>query len=67
VGAEGTRQPAGDQLRTAGDAAEADRLDNLAKVALGKQMDLQSQIKSAQPTLDSQRQGHLNRGAARIA
>jgi phage shock protein A len=45
-----------DQLRTAGDAAEADRFDNLAKVALGKQMELESQIKTAQATLDSQRE-----------
>lgn len=46
----------GDQLRTAGDAAEADRFDNLAKVALGKQMELESQIKTAQSTVDSQRE-----------
>ena len=44
-----------DQLRVAGDAAEADRFDNLAKVALGKQMELESQIKTAQATVDSQR------------
>jgi phage shock protein A len=54
----------GDQLRTAGDAAEADRFDNLAKVALGKQLDLESQIKTAQANLDSQREvtGRLKDG-----
>jgi phage shock protein A len=45
-----------DQLRSAGDAAEADRFDNLAKIALGKQMELESQIKTAQATVDSQRE-----------
>jgi phage shock protein A len=45
-----------DQLRAAGDAGEADRFDNLAKVALGKQMELESQIKTAQATVESQRE-----------
>jgi phage shock protein A len=45
-----------DQLRTAGDTAEADRFDNLAKVALGKQMELEGQIKTAQTTVESQRE-----------
>jgi phage shock protein A len=45
-----------DQLRTAGNAAEADKFDNLAKVAIGKQMDSENQVKTAQATIDSQRE-----------
>jgi len=45
----------GDQLRTAGQTAEADKFDNLAKVAIGKQMAAEKQVKDAQATLDSQR------------
>jgi phage shock protein A len=44
-----------DQFRTAGDAGEADKFDNLAKVAIGKQMEIENQIKTSQATLDSQR------------
>ena len=45
----------GDQLRAAGDTVEADKFDNLAKVALGKQMEAENQVKSSQATLDTQR------------
>jgi phage shock protein A len=44
-----------DQLRNAGNAAEADKFDNLAKVALGKQMTSENEVKTAQATIDSQR------------
>jgi phage shock protein A len=46
----------GDQLRAAGDTAEADKFDNLAKVALGKQMESENQVKTAQATIDSQQE-----------
>jgi phage shock protein A len=45
----------GDQLRASGNTAEADKFDNLAKVAIGKQMEAENQVKTAQATLDSQR------------
>jgi phage shock protein A len=45
-----------DQLRAAGDAAGADKFDNLAKVALGKQIDFEKEIREAQPMIDSQRE-----------
>jgi phage shock protein A len=44
-----------DQFRTAGQAAEADKFDNLAKVAIGKQMAAEKQVKDQQATLDAQR------------
>jgi phage shock protein A len=44
-----------DQLRAGGNTAEADKFDNLAKVALGKQMEAENQVKAAQATLDTQR------------
>jgi phage shock protein A len=44
-----------DQFRAAGNAAEADKFDNLAKVALGKQMTSENEVKTAQATIDSQR------------
>ena len=34
-----------DQFRSAGNAAEADKFDNLAKVAIGKQMAAEKQVK----------------------
>ncbi|HEY1622579.1 MAG TPA: PspA/IM30 family protein [Streptosporangiaceae bacterium] len=46
----------GDQLRASGNTAEADKFDNLAKVALGKQMESENQVKTAQATIDSQRE-----------
>jgi phage shock protein A len=45
----------GDQLRAAGNVAEADKFDNLAKVALGKQMTAQNEITTAQASIDTQR------------
>ncbi|WP_262850992.1 PspA/IM30 family protein [Mumia quercus] len=43
-----------DQLRAAGQSAEADKFDNLAKVALGKQIDAESEAKTAAPMIASQ-------------
>ena len=43
-----------DGLRTAGNAAEADRWDGLAKVALGKQIGYENEAKSAAPQIASQ-------------
>jgi phage shock protein A len=44
-----------DQLRAAGDATEADKFDNLAKVALGKQLAAENEVEAAQATIDTQR------------
>ncbi len=44
-----------DQYRTKGDAANAEKFDNLAKVALRKQMDAESEVKQEQPMIESQR------------
>jgi phage shock protein A len=44
----------GDELRAAGNAADADKFDNLAKVAIGKQVSAENEAKSAQPTIASQ-------------
>lgn len=43
-----------DQLRTAGNAVDADRFDNLAKVALGRQMQSEKEAKQAEPQIASQ-------------
>lgn len=43
-----------DELRAAGNAAEADRFDNLAKVALGKQIAFEGEARSAEPMIASQ-------------
>jgi phage shock protein A len=43
-----------DQLRTAGNAADADKFDNLAKVALGKQLQSEQEAKTAEPTIAAQ-------------
>jgi len=43
-----------DQLRAGGNAADADKFDNLAKVALGKQFQAEKEAKDAQPTIASQ-------------
>src|SRR5699024_6438677 len=45
-----------DELRTAGDTAGADRYDNLTKIALQKQISYESEVKSAEPMLASQRE-----------
>ncbi|MBX3115760.1 MAG: PspA/IM30 family protein [Microbacteriaceae bacterium] len=44
----------GDELRAAGNAADADKFDNLAKVALGKQMSSEKEAKDAEPTIAAQ-------------
>ncbi|RFC72515.1 PspA/IM30 family protein [Streptomyces sp. AcE210] len=43
-----------DELRAAGSAAEADRFDNLAKVALGRQLSSEKEAKNAEPTIAAQ-------------
>jgi phage shock protein A len=45
----------GDQLRRAGNTAEADKFDNLAKVALGKQVTEENEAKAADQALVTQR------------
>ena len=44
-----------DQYRTAGDAANADKFDALAKVALGKQITAENEVHEAEPLIASQR------------
>ncbi|MFE5487508.1 PspA/IM30 family protein [Streptomyces sp. NPDC056527] len=44
----------GDELRTGGQTAEADRFDNLAKVALGRQLQSEKEARTAEPTIASQ-------------
>lgn len=43
-----------DQLRAAGNASDADRFDNLAKIALGKQIQFEKEAKDAEPMIASQ-------------
>ncbi len=43
-----------DQLRAAGNAVDADRFDNLAKVALGKQIQFEGEARAAEPMIASQ-------------
>lgn len=45
-----------DQYRTAGDAANADKFDNLAKVALSKQIAAEQEVRDAEPLIASQRE-----------
>jgi len=45
-----------DQYRAAGDTANADKFDNLAKVALGKQIAAESEVRQAEPLISSQRE-----------
>lgn len=44
-----------EEARTSGDTAEAERLDNLARLALGKQIDFEQQVKAQEPLLISQK------------
>lgn len=44
----------GDELRADGNAAEADKFDRLAKVALGRQLQAEKEAKEAEPTIASQ-------------
>lgn len=43
-----------DQLRASGNATDADKFDNLAKVAIGKQLQSEKEAKDAEPTIASQ-------------
>ncbi|MFE7549425.1 PspA/IM30 family protein [Streptomyces gardneri] len=43
-----------DELRAGGQAAEADRFDNLAKVALGRQLQSEKEARTAEPTIAAQ-------------
>ncbi|MDO4917744.1 MAG: PspA/IM30 family protein [Rothia sp. (in: high G+C Gram-positive bacteria)] len=45
-----------DEFRTAGDTANADKFDNLAKVALGRQMQAERDAQTIKPQIDSQTQ-----------
>jgi len=45
-----------DELRAGGDAAGADRYDNLTKIALKKQISYEQEVKDAEPMLASQRE-----------
>jgi len=44
----------GDELRAAGNTADADKFDNLAKVALGRQIASEKEATDAEPTIASQ-------------
>ncbi|GAA1944093.1 PspA/IM30 family protein [Agromyces allii] len=46
----------GDELRTAGDTAGADKFDNLAKVALGRQISSENEARAAEPQIAAQSQ-----------
>ncbi|MFD7261036.1 PspA/IM30 family protein [Streptomyces sp. NPDC059874] len=43
-----------DELRAGGSAVDADKFDNLAKVALGRQMQSEKEAKTAEPTIAAQ-------------
>ncbi|MFF3287870.1 PspA/IM30 family protein [Streptomyces sp. NPDC003023] len=43
-----------DELRSSGQTADADKFDNLAKVALGRQLQSEKEAKTAEPTIASQ-------------
>ncbi|MBD0707503.1 MULTISPECIES: PspA/IM30 family protein [unclassified Streptomyces] len=43
-----------DELRGSGQTAEADRFDNLAKVALGRQLQSEKEARTAEPTIAAQ-------------
>lgn len=43
-----------DELRAGGNAGDADKFDNLAKIALGKQLSAENEAKDAEPTITSQ-------------
>lgn len=45
-----------DQFRADGQSADAAKFDNLAKVAIQRQMQAESEMKTAEPTITSQRQ-----------
>jgi phage shock protein A len=43
-----------EEMRTAGDAAGAEKWDNLAKVALGRQIGFENDVKNARPAIQQQ-------------
>lgn len=43
-----------EELRSSGDAAGADKFDNLAKVALGRQIQHEEDVRAARPAIDQQ-------------
>ena len=43
-----------DQLRSAGNTADADKFDNLAKIAIGRQVSSENEAKQAEPSIASQ-------------
>ena len=45
-----------DEFRAGGDTADADKFDNLAKVAIQRQMQSETEAKAAEPTIASQRE-----------
>ncbi|ACZ23042.1 phage shock protein A (IM30), suppresses sigma54-dependent transcription [Sanguibacter keddieii DSM 10542] len=45
-----------DQYRSAGNAADADKFDNLAKIALQKQIDAETEVRQSEPSITSQRE-----------
>jgi len=45
-----------DQYRAAGNAADADKFDNLAKIALQKQIDAETEVRQSEPSITSQRE-----------
>ncbi|WP_421732323.1 PspA/IM30 family protein [Cellulomonas sp.] len=45
-----------DQYRSAGDTANADKFDNLAKIALSKQLTAEGEVREAEPLIASQRE-----------
>ncbi|MFT4122848.1 MAG: PspA/IM30 family protein [Microbacteriaceae bacterium] len=53
-----------DELRAAGNAADADKFDNLAKIAIGKQLGFEKEARDAEPTIASQNEvvGKLKAG-----
>jgi phage shock protein A len=46
----------GTELRAAGNTADADKFDKLAKIAIGKQISAENEAKTAEPTISSQNQ-----------
>lgn len=45
-----------DQYREVGDSANADKFDNLARVALGKQLEFENEITTEKPMIEQQRE-----------
>ena len=57
-----------DELRAAGIAAEADRFDDLARIALERQLTAESDVRSVQHTMDAQLEsvGRLSNGLGQM-